>query len=180
MLFQVSYVFRKPEISDIVIFKAPSILQVYSKFSEASLERLTSLISLWRVELICNSLFSLSLQEIGFSPSDVFIKRVVAKAGDCVEVRSVQWLLNLLFLVVEFALILSSPSRVLILCLVQVRDGKLMVNGITQDEDFVLEPLEYEMEPVVMILLVFHFKHSVVPRHRYNQEKTCTCFFDLL
>ncbi|KAJ0260028.1 Thylakoidal processing peptidase 1 [Hirschfeldia incana] len=79
MAEKVSYIFRKPEVSEIVIFKTPPILV-----------------------------------EHGYNSNEVYIKRIVASEGDWVEVR----------------------------------DGKLLVNDSVQEEDFVLEPMSYGMEPM--------------------------------
>lgn len=73
---KISYYFWRPEVGDIVIFRAPK-----------------------------------PMQDFGFSAEEVLIKRIVAKAGDLVEVCN----------------------------------GKLIVNGIVQTEDFTAQPASYCM-----------------------------------
>lgn len=66
-------------MNDIVIFKSPPVLQVSELpgLKESSLRK--------KKKERVNALL-LSLQEAGYTDEDVFIKRVVAKEGDVVEV----------------------------------------------------------------------------------------------
>lgn len=79
---QVSYFFRKPEVSDIVIFKAPPILLVGHCLDSKFL----LLECYYLCEVAYIDVSPMNLQDHGYSCNDVFIKRIVASEGDWVEV----------------------------------------------------------------------------------------------
>lgn len=167
---QVSYLFRKPEVSDIVIFKAPPILVVGDSFKDFA-----STFVWYLIFLIKYLMLSFELQEHGYSLNDVFIKRIVASEGDWVEVspliQSPCWLILVhigryysrrgflsdnnfsqkwnqpfvLFIILSNCCFLTYGWFINM----QVRGGKLLVNDNVQEEDFVLEPMSYEMETMV-------------------------------
>lgn len=95
---QVSYFFRKPEVSDIVIFKAPPILVVGDSFKDFA-----STFVRYLIFLIKYLMLSFELQEHGYCLNDVFIKRIVASEGDWVEVSP----LNPIHLLIDPILISS-------------------------------------------------------------------------
>ncbi|CAN6459198.1 unnamed protein product [Victoria cruziana] len=66
------------------------------------------------------------MQDLGFRKGDVFIKRVVAKAGDLIEIQQ----------------------------------GKLLVNGKVQLEDFIAESPSYEMHATVRSSILVDFFSS--------------------
>ena len=79
-IYQVTYYFRKPCVNDIVIFKSPPVLQVLTcqVFCTMFLDGIFMFVDL--------KFLSILFQEVGYTDNDVFIKRVVAKGGDVVEV----------------------------------------------------------------------------------------------
>lgn len=76
-----TYYFRKPCVNDIVIFKSPPVLQV---------SRVPLTVTIIICKFLCTSSCTIKcyMQEVGYTDDDVFIKRVVAKEGDVVEVSN--------------------------------------------------------------------------------------------
>ncbi|TVU16744.1 hypothetical protein EJB05_40322, partial [Eragrostis curvula] len=82
-LFQVTYLFRRPSIGDIVFFKVPTALQVC----------LVSLVPC-QFFILEMTMCSFQLQNYGLNKDVVFIKRVLATPGDFIEVRQGQLIIN--------------------------------------------------------------------------------------
>lgn len=83
-MLQVSYLFRNPEVSDIVIFRAPPILQVQFRYIVEVYRYNQRALLVANKTVFLNLLFT--FQQVGYGSADIFIKRIVAKAGDYVEV----------------------------------------------------------------------------------------------
>ena len=78
-LVQASYFFRNPAINEIVTFRAPEQVCWFGIELPNCLHLIENLIPKYSYLLVV-------LQEPGFGKDAVFIKRIVAKAGDLVQV----------------------------------------------------------------------------------------------
>lgn len=94
-------------------------------------------------------------QKKGYSASEVFIKRIVAKEGDVVEVCvSVTWF----FLNEDFVM----DCFIWYCAFVQVHNGQVFVNKQPKNEEFIAEAPIYDMKATVSVLdssvlIIYHF-----------------------
>ena len=136
------------------------------------------------IKLLISLNILVHLQKIGYKSNDVFIKRIVAKAGDCVEVRYFhlfEWFhwVSILHSYCPFWTQIKlwwnfpTPWAHFVL-LLQVRDGKLLVNGVAQNEKFILEPLSYNMDPVVIYPTLYWLNtHLYLGEHVHQKIIEC-------